>query len=110
MVKQTYDTTGKCVRGDANSIPVMDLIKTDNPNIMNCLIDQCRVDSILITDRQDHAISITSRQENIPKNLNRVVVTDPYTEYYPAPVYRSYSKKYAMTAKFLQLDMSQRER
>lgn len=107
---QTYNTAQNGVRGDAHSYPVMDLIKVENPDIMNCLIDQCKVDTILITDKQNHAMNITSRKENVPANLLKVIVTEPYTEFYPAPVYRSYSKQYFSTAKYLQLNMEQRER
>lgn len=86
----------------------MDLITVSNPDVMNCLIDQVKIETILVTDNQEHAINLTSRQENVPENLFKVIVTEPYRECYPAPMYRSYTKqKYSAT--ILQPNMAQRE-
>lgn len=87
----------------------MDLINVKNQNVMNCLIDHLRIETILITNSQEHAVRLTSRKENVPANLTRLIVTEPYRVFFPAPLYRSYGKK-AQAAKYLQPNMAQREK
>lgn len=93
FLDHSYDVTGKCVQSDANSVRLMDLIVVDNPVVMNCLIDQCMIETILFTKSLEYATHITSKKENVPRNLYKVVLLDPYSEYFPAPNFRSYSKR-----------------
>lgn len=106
---QPYNFKEKSVQPDGNSVSVIDLVKVSDSNILNCLIDQCKIETILITDSQDYAIRTTSRKENVPQNLFKVIVTEPYTEFYPAPLYRTYSKR-TVVQKYLQPNMANREK
>lgn len=90
---QQYNVAGKCVEADAHTRRLMDLIVVDSPVVMNCLIDQCNIETILFTQSFEHATHITSKKENVPKNLSRVILLNPYSEYFPAPSYRSYTKQ-----------------
>lgn len=90
-----YNTDLHAVARNKYSIRIMDAIRVDNPMVMNCLIDMCGVDTILLTENMEYAKRITSIKENVPANLTRIIVTNPYGEFYPAPMYRTYSKKSA---------------
>lgn len=74
---------------------LMDGIKVSDPAVMNLLIDQKLIDTVVFVDSTETAIELTQDIENVPHNLKRVVLLKPYSEYYPAPSYRSY----AMTEK-----------
>lgn len=87
-----YDVTGKCVEASSQTIRLIDMIVSDNPVAMNCLIDQCNIETILFATSFEYATHITSKKENVPKNLSKVILTKPYSEYFPAPAYRSYAK------------------
>lgn len=103
-----YNVTGKCVASDEHTIRLMDLIVVENPIVMNCLIDQCNVETILFTESFEHAIHITSKKENVPQNLFKLLLLEPYSEYFPAPAYRSYSKT-SKTSRFLRVNGAERE-
>lgn len=92
FIDRQYDVSGKCVHSDNQTMRLMDLIIADNPVVMNCLIDQCGIETILFTKSFDHATHITSKKENVPQNLTKVILLDPYSEYFPAPAYRTYAK------------------
>lgn len=103
-----YYVSGGCVEPVPNSFRVMDLIQCDVAIVMNCLIDSCRIERVLIVEEEPLAIMLTSDVENVPRNLLRVVLLNPATELYPAPNFRTYSsqKRYA---KYLQVDQAQRK-
>lgn len=99
----------KGTKADSETRLFMDLIKVDNPHVMNCLIDQRNIDRILCTENMDHAVELTSKKENVPPNLARIILLEPYTEYYPAPLYRSYSMRNNVI-KFLRISVAHREK
>lgn len=103
-----YDVTGKCVESDAHSKRLMDMIVADNPVAMNCLIDQCNIETILFTSSFEYATHITSKKENVPQNLFKVILTKPYSEYFPAPAYRSYTKT-SRPSRHLRVNAADRE-
>lgn len=90
---QQYNVSGKCVESDNHTVRLMDLIVVDSPVVMNCLIDQCNIETILFTKSFEYATHITSKKENVPRNLSKVILLEPYSEYFPAPSYRSYTKQ-----------------
>lgn len=109
FLNKIYNTSGKSVRSCSKASVLMDVIKVKNPNILNCLIDQSGIETILLVDNYEYAMHLTSKKENVPDNLAKVILLEPYSEFHPAPKYRSYSKK-LKPAKFLRVDESQRER
>lgn len=92
FIDRQFDVSSKCVHSDNHTIRLMDLIVADSPVVMNCLIDQCSIETILFTKSFDYATHITSKKENVPSNLSKVILLEPYSEYFPAPAYRSYAK------------------
>ena len=89
---QIYDVRNGMVRLDSGVGRVlMDIINVSDPVVMNCLIDQKRIESIVLVESTDTAIELTQDACNIPQNLLRVVLLKPFSEYYPAPNYRSYA-------------------
>lgn len=92
--KQAYDVRNGMVRLDRNDGRVlMDIIKVSDPVVMNCLIDQKRIETIVFVDSTETAIRLTQDAHNVPQNLLRVVLLKPLSEYFPAPNYRSYAMR-----------------
>lgn len=86
----------------------MDLIKCNDPVVMNCLIDNSKIETILLVEDQDLAVHLTAEEENVPKNLLKIILTHPCTEYFPAPMYRTYSSEQTRV-RYLQVNMEQRK-
>lgn len=108
FLNSPYNVTGKCVASDEHTVRLMDLIVVENPNVMNCLIDQCNVETILFTESFEHATHLTSKKENVPRNLFKLLLLEPYSEYFPAPAYRSYAKT-SRPSRFLRVNAADRE-
>lgn len=104
-----YNVRGKCVEADDRTMRLMDMIVPDNPVVMNCLIDQCNIETILFTNSFEYATHITSKKENVPQNLTKVILLQPYSEYFPAPAYRSYAKQ-SRPSRNLRVNAADRER
>lgn len=109
FIDRQYDVSGKCVQSDSHTTRLMDLIIADNPVVMNCLIDQCNIETILFTKSFEHATHITSKKENVPNNLSKVILLEPYSEYFPAPAYRSYAK-ISRPSRYLRVNEADREK
>lgn len=86
-----YDVRGKRVDPDSRFAVLMDVVSIENPNVMNCFIDFAKADSIVFVNKFEDATHLTDKRENVPPNLSRVFLLEPYSEFYPAPSYRSYS-------------------
>lgn len=106
---QLYDVRGKRVAPDSRYVVMMDAVKIENPNVMNCLIDFAKADSVVFVDEWEVATHLTSKRENVPPNLSRVVLLKPYSEYYPAPSYRTYSRN-VNSARYLRVTSSLSEK
>lgn len=93
FIKQQYDVRNGIVhlnRSDNGRI-LMDLIKVSDPVVMNCLIDQRSIENIVLVPDTATAIQFTQETENVPQNLRRVVCLKPFSEFFPAPNYRTYT-------------------
>lgn len=91
---QVYDVRNGMVQIPHESGRVlMDVIKVSDPVVMNCLIDQRQIEQIVLVDDTNTAIEMTQDNENVPNNLLRAVLLKPFSEFYPAPNYRSYAIK-----------------
>lgn len=104
--KQVYDVRDGSVEEVGGAHSLMRLITVSDPVVMNCLIDQVKIETILAVEDQNLAIELTSQSENVPRNLQKVVVMEPFSEFYPMPNYRSYglAKK---PARYLQVNMGE---
>lgn len=105
---RVYDVSSGAVLPVQHTQRAMDVIRVSDPVVMNCLIDNCQVEMILLTENEQMAMRITEDEENVPRDLLRVMLMSPFTEFYPAPNYRSYSLE-DRPARYLQVDMSQRK-
>lgn len=109
---QVHNVSAGCVHPVSNTILVMNEIKCNDPVVMNCLIDNLKIETILLTASKDVAESITSNGNNVPKNLNKVLVLNPNNrifEYHPMPNYRMYTEDIRQ-ANFIQVNISERIR
>lgn len=99
---QVYDVRNGVARlnGRAGRI-LMDVIKVSDPVVMNCLIDQKKIESIVLVENIDDAIELTQNTEDVPQNLFKVILMRPLSEYYPAPNYRTYAMR-EKPARFIQ--------
>ncbi|XP_055379842.1 structural maintenance of chromosomes protein 6 isoform X2 [Condylostylus longicornis] len=101
-----YDvSSGACIPPQ-DTILVMNEIKCDNPVVMNCLIDRGKIETILLTENQTLAINLTAYEENVPRNLLKVILLNPFLEYCPAPKYRAYSLT-ERPPRYLQVNMEE---
>ncbi len=80
--ERVFDTNQNRVRPPRNTQCqcFMDLINVTDPIVMNCLIDQRAIESILVVEDTDLAIQLTSEQDNVPKNLSRVLLPRPFSK------------------------------
>lgn len=85
---------------------LMDLITVKDPVVMNCLIDQRRIESVVLVEDTEIAIELTSNEHDVPRNMQRVVLLSPFSEYYPSPNYRSYTLN-EKPARYIQVDMKE---
>ncbi|CAG9809549.1 unnamed protein product [Chironomus riparius] len=91
FVNKVYDVKRGMVNLQSPGAVLFNVIKVSDPVVMNCLIDQCRIERIVLVENTESAIHLTNDERSVPKNLNRVVLLKPLSDYYPAPNYRSYS-------------------
>ncbi|XP_053671716.1 structural maintenance of chromosomes protein 6 [Anopheles nili] len=109
FVKELYDVRQGCVQEQDGTHLLMNLIKVNDPVVMNRLIDSAAIDTILVTEHQSVAIQLTSETENVPRNLSKVIVAEPCSEFYPQPKYRSYGLQ-QKPPRYLQVSMDELKR
>lgn len=102
--KEVYDVRSGRVETVQNAHMLMNLINVSDPVVMNCLIDQIKIETILVVDDQNLAMDLTSHTENVPRNLQKVVVMEPFSEFFPMPNYRSYGLQ-KKSARYLQVNL-----
>ncbi|KAJ6634725.1 Structural maintenance of chromosomes protein 6 [Pseudolycoriella hygida] len=103
-----YDVSSGKVQSTSNTFCALDLIRCSDPIVMNIIIDFCKIESTLIAEDADTAFHLCLNEENVPKNLLKIIVLDPPTEMFPSPDLRTYSIR-KMVPRFLQVDMKQRK-
>lgn len=104
---KVYDVQSGAVKEIPNTHLVMNVIKCSDAVVMNCLIDQQKIETILLCEDQDLAERLTCDEENVPRNLSKIMLTKPSAEYYPAPMYRTYSTQ-MRPVRYIQINMEQR--
>merc|ERR1711974_62006 len=84
-----YDvSSGKCQSQRFST--VFDKLEFDNPNVANCLIDQKRIEQVLLIKEDKAAMELLKDVSTVPKNCI-YAYTNGFNQYYPAPNYRSYA-------------------
>ncbi|XP_036339217.1 structural maintenance of chromosomes protein 6 [Rhagoletis pomonella] len=104
---KVHDVRSGRVRPPPGTYLLYDVIKCRDPVVMNCLIDQLSIETILLTDTKHVAENFTMQQEQVPHNLRKIIVaTEPALEYYPDPRFRMYSFK-IRPARFIQVNVDE---
>ncbi|CAK1544398.1 unnamed protein product [Leptosia nina] len=67
----------------------LDALDVADPVVANFLIDNIRMEKILLVTEHEDAMHLSDEQENVPNNCAKIVTLDS-TEYHPAPNYRCY--------------------
>merc|ERR1719167_641881 len=84
-----YDVCGgKCVSDKFDTL--FDRIEFDNPNVANCIIDQGKIEQILLIPNDTDAQQLLKSKSSVPNNC-LYALTSGLNQYYPAPSYRSYA-------------------
>ncbi|XP_052889420.1 structural maintenance of chromosomes protein 6 [Anopheles moucheti] len=109
FVKELYDVRQGCVQEQDGTHLLMNLIKVNDPVVMNRLIDSASIDTILVSEHQSTAIQLTSELENVPRHLSKVIVAEPCSEFFPQPKYRSYGLQ-QKPPRYLQVSMDELKR
>lgn len=105
FLDRMYDVRGKRVAPDSRFDVLMDAVNIENPTVMNFFIDTVKADSVVFVTKFEDATHLTDKRENVPPNLSKVILLEPYSEFLPAPSYRSYSRN-LKTARFLRVTSS----
>ena len=83
-----YDVSnGKCDSEQFDSI--FDRLEFDDPNVANCVIDQAKIEQILLIKEDLDAQQILKNPSTTPANC-LYALTSGQNQYYPSP-YRSYA-------------------
>ena len=87
FASQVYDISrGRC---HSQYPTIYDLLEFGDVNVANCLIDQKKIDMILVVPKDEDAQRLLSKVDSVPKNCH-FAITTKLSQYYPAPTYRSY--------------------
>lgn len=76
-----------------------------SPVVANCLIDNHRIESIMLVDSNKKAMSLMENPSTVPSCCNFSLTLDG-TQVYPSPSYRVYSLQNKVNPIFLQSDVS----
>ncbi len=69
---------------------ILSLLQIDNPNVTNCLIDQKKIEKIVLMPKDHDAQELLKSEHSVPRNL-LYSLTGDFNQFYPAPSYRSYA-------------------
>lgn len=88
---------------------LLDLIKCSDPDVINCLIDQINIETIVLVEDQNLAVQLTKDESQVPANLRKVVLLNPLIEYFPSPLYRAYSLE-PRNPRYMQVNIDDRKK
>ncbi|CAH0551726.1 unnamed protein product [Brassicogethes aeneus] len=102
FIFKKHNVQENLVRAPQDCVGLYDAIEIDDPVVSNCIIDQARIESILLIPSDIRAQELLSNQARVPRNCSQAV-TMKGDKYYPDPNYKSYGSRYHH-AKYLQVD------
>ena len=73
---------------------ILSLLQIENVNVVNCLIDQKKIEKVIIMDREDETRTLLKSVQTAPRNLLYCLALNANgstNQYYPAPNYRTYA-------------------
>lgn len=104
---RVHDVRNGMVRIDENRGRIlMDIIKVTDPIVMNCLIDQRAIETVVLVEDSDSANALTENLYDVPQNLKKVYLLHPFTEFHPAPSHRNYAIQ-SKPSRFIQTDFKE---
>ncbi|XP_063701676.1 structural maintenance of chromosomes protein 6 isoform X2 [Culicoides brevitarsis] len=109
FVEQVYDTSQFLTPGqhdihqNIEAPNMMEVLQVSDPVVMNCFIDQGGIENILMCTNDRTAAAFTKNSQYVPQNMRKIICIAPFSEYFPAPNYRSYSLK-EQACRYIQVD------
>lgn len=85
---------------------IYDVLEISDNIVLNCLIDQSGIESVILILSNKRAIELMSEVSKVPKNCKQAVTIEG-DRYYPDPGYRTYGSRYHQ-ARFLQTSTTER--
>lgn len=76
-----------------------------NPVVGNCLIDNNRIETIMLVDKIEDALPLMENESRVPRNCYYILTLDG-TQIYPSPSYRVYALQNSFNPVYLQSDIS----
>ena len=87
---RAHDVSQGCCRSKFPTI--LSLLKIENVNVFNCLVDQKKVEKVIIMDDEHEAQNLLMSVQTAPRNLLYSLALNKnngnLSQYYPAPNYR----------------------
>lgn len=99
---QPHDVSKYLVANHPNCVRLYDVLSVQNPVVMNCLIDQANIETVLLIPDKKFGFSILKNRDTVPHNC-RIAITPTGDTIHPDPNYRFYSGRQTNT-KFIQVD------
>ena len=82
----------------------MEAMSFSDPVVANVFIDQLRIETILLVEDQE--LALTRDEDSVLQNLTKVILLQPFSEFYPAPSYRTYSLNEQL-GRYIQVDTAE---
>ena len=90
---RAHDVSQGCCRSKFPTI--LSLLKIENVDVYNCLIDQKKVEKVIIMDDEEDARTLLKSAQTAPRNLLYSLAVnrrnDMTSQFYPAPSFRTYA-------------------
>ena len=90
---RVHDVSQGCCRSQFPTI--LSLLKIENVNVFNCLVDQKKVEKVIIMDDEHVAQNLLMSVQTAPRNLLYSLALNKnngnISQYYPAPSYKTYA-------------------
>lgn len=77
-------------------------MEIEDPIVANCLVDQARIEGVLLLPDNEKAMQLLSDVRYVPQNCQQGI-TIKGDKYFPDPNYKTYGSTYH-TAQYLQVD------
>ena len=90
---RAHDVSQGCCRSKFPTI--LSLLKIENVQVYNCLVDQKKTEKVIIMDDEEDARTLLSSAQTAPRNLLYSLALNRNnqmtSQFYPAPNYRTYA-------------------
>lgn len=104
---QPYDTALHGVQVPRHATSPLQQMRCNNTVVLNTIIDMVRIEQVLICENMAQGRKLTENLENVPRNLKKVMVMEPFCEVYPQPNFRIYSLR--KQCKYIQVSAAEKK-